>query len=289
MHRQRYNHRMLFHFAAALLILAGCAPQKREAIRVCPGKGSAAEALSVLRSHSENATPLKANGQCRLQYHVEDDNKPKKESFPVKLWVNPQTDIYLQGDIAFDAKGIVLGSNENEFWLLMKPKEISSYWWGKWSQKSSFGKLTINPKLLLEALGIATVGSEENWSLSNEGPFDVLTKQKGQNESRKIYISNCDYLVRKIEYLDKGRVIVVTELDKYKEVSKDFFAPSVIKIVNQTDDGDKDSDSITLNLKSIKPVNFTERQRKILFARPQPRGFEHIYKIVDGNMIEQPQ
>jgi len=245
--------------------------------------------LSVLRSRSENATPLKANGQCRLQYHIEDDNKPKKENFPVKLWVNPPAEIYLQGDIAFDAKGIVLGSNEDEFWLSMKPKEISSYWWGKWSQKSSLGKLTINPKLLLEALGIATVGSEENWSLSNEGPFDVLTKRNEQTGIQKIYISNCDYLIRKIEYFDEGQVVVVTELDKYKEVSKDFFAPSVIKIVNQTGDGDKDSDSITLNLKSIKPANFSERQRKVLFARPQPRGFEHIYKIVDGNMIEQPQ
>jgi hypothetical protein len=278
---------MLFHFAAALLILVGCAPQEREAIQVCPGKGSVAEALSILRSCTQNTMSLKANGQCRLQYYTE--GKKHNENFPVKLWVNPPAEIYLQGDVAFNAKGIVLGSNEDEFWLSMKPKEISSYWWGKWSQKKSFGKLMISPKLLLEALGIAAVRSEENWSLSNEGPFDVLTKQGGQNESRKIYISNCDYLVRKIEYLDKGRVVVVTELDKYKEVLKDFFVPSVIKIINRTGDGNKASDNIILTLKSIKPANFTESQRRILFTRPRPRGFEHIYKIVDGNMIEQLQ
>jgi len=274
---------------SAIIIFAGCAPQKREPVRVCPGKNSAAEALSILMSRLEVAAPLKAVGQCHLRYCIEDNNKSGEENFPVKLWVNPPAEIYLQGDVAFDAKAITLGSNKDEFWLSMKPKEISSYWWGNWSEKTSLGKLTISPKLLLEALGLAAIDNEENWSLSKEGAFDVLTKQQGQAEIKKIYIYNCDYLIRKIEYLNEGRSAAIMELDGYKEVPKGFFVPGVIKIINRTDDGGRESESITFNLNSIKAASFTDIQRKVLFTRPQPRGFKHIYKIVGDSIVEQSQ
>jgi hypothetical protein len=256
-------------------------------VRVCPGKESIAESLFSLRLQLENAVPLKANGQCLLQYYAE-DRKPKKENFPVKLWVNPPVEIYMQGDVAFDPKGIVLGSNKEEFWLAVRLKEVSCYWWGRWSEKSRPEKLMISPKLVLEALGTATVGDEENWSLSNEGAFDVLTKQEGGTETKKIYINNCDYLVRRIEYFDGGgRAAIVMELNKYKKISKDFFVPGVIKIVNCT--GSNKEDSVQITLGSVKPANFTDKQRKRLFIRPQEQGVKHIYKIVDGNIIEQPQ
>ncbi len=272
---------------SVIIIFAGCAPQKRK-LQICPGKGSAAEALSILMSRPEGAVPLKAAGQCHLRYCIEDNSKSGEENFPVKLWVNPPAEIYLQGDAAFDAKAITLGSNKDDFWLSMKPKEISSYWWGRWSEKTSSGKLTINPKLLIEALGIAAIDNEDNWSLSKEGAFDVLTEQQGQAEIKKIYIYNCDYLIRKIEYLNEGRPVAVMELDGYKEVLKGFFVPGIIKIISHTDNG-KELGSITFNLNSIKAAGFTDIQRKVLFTRPQPRGFKHIYKIVGDSIVEQSQ
>jgi len=305
---QKCNIRLFAGFVAAILIFSGCAAQIQKPVRVCPGKESIAESLSSLRLQLENAVPLKANGQCLLQYYAE-DRKPKKENFPVKLWVKPPVEIYMQGDVAFDPKGIVLGSNEDEFWLAIKLKEISCYWWGRWSKENRPEKLMISPRLVLEALGIAAVGDIESWSLSKEGAFDVLTKQEGGAKTRKIYINNgstgspsdsasslqaraksrdCDYLVRRVEYFDDdGRATVVTELDKYKELIKGFFVPTFIKIINRTDSNKKDSVQITLS--SVKPANFTDKQRKRLFIRPEPQGFKHIYKIVDGNVIEQPQ
>ena len=301
------NQRLFLIAVAAMLILAGCAAQIQKPVRVCPGKESIAESLSLLRMRLENTVPLKADGQCLLQYH-DGDKKPKRENFPVKLWVNPPVEIYMQGDVAFDPKGIVLGSNEDEFWLAIKLKEISCYWWGRWSEEDYPEKLMISPRLVLEALGISAfanasvfakatpdttadkpaVGDEGKWSLSNEGAFDVLTKQEGGAKTRKIYINNCDYLVRRVEYFDDdGRATVVTELDRYKELIKGFFVPTFIKIINRTDSNKEDSVQITLS--SVKPANFTDKQRKRLFIRPEPQGFKHIYKIVDGNVIEQPQ
>ena len=274
--------------ATAILIVSGCAPRIQKPIRVCPGKRFTAESLSALKSRSENAVSLRANGQCRLEYYIEGEPKPHKENFQVKLWVNPPAQIYLQGDVAFDAKGIVLGSNENEFWLAMKPKEISGYWWGRWSQRSCFDELMISPKILLEALGIVEIGDEKNWSLSNKGAFDILTKRDGQDKIiEKIYIDNCDYLVKRIEYFDAGRPVVVTESEEYEEVSEGFFVPAVVKIAKRTENNGEDLVKITLG--SIKPMNFTDKQKCRLFTRPEPKGFKHIYKIVDGDVIEQIQ
>ena len=280
---------MFFDFAAAVLILTGCAPRMQKPMRICPGAESAVEALSLLRSRSKGIAPLKANGQCRLQYYAE--GKLHKENFPVKLWMNPPTQIYVQGDVAFDPKGIIVGSNEKEFWLSIKPKEVSSYWWGRRSEESRLENLMISPKLVLEALGIAEVGDRESWSLSNEEAFDVLTERDGQGVIiRKLYISNCDYLVSKIKYFDaNGRAVAIVKLDEYEEVSEWFSVPNFIKIIKRGSGGAEDLVSITISLKSVKSANFTEKARRGLFSRPEPRGFKHVYKITDGNMVEQLQ
>jgi len=281
---------LYFYFTAGMLILSGCAPEIRKPVQVCPGKGSVAEAVSALQSHTQNMVPLKANGQCLLEYYVKEKPKPHKEKFSVKLWLNPPVEIYLQGDATLVPKAIVLGSNEREFWLSIRPKEISTYWWGKWSQQDSSETLMINPKTLLEALGIAAVDAEPNWSLSNEGAFDVLIKHQRGLVTKKIYVYTCDYLVKRIEYFDVyGQVAAVAELDNYKQVLEGFFVPASIKIGECAQDNLEDSLSITLDLKSIKPTKITERQQNVLFNRPQPRGFKRLIRIVGVKWIEQPQ
>lgn len=275
--------------ALVVSILAGCGPPPAEQLQICPGKGSVAESLSALELRNENIMPVKANGQCRLQYWAEE--KQHKENFPVRLWVQPPGQVRLQGDVAWDPKGIILGSNESEFWLAIKPKEISSYWWGQWSEQDCSERLIISPKQVLEAMGIAEVGGEGDWSLSNEEFFDVLTKRDAEGSvSRKIYIYSCDYTVRKIEYFDVyDEASIVMELSRYKEIAEGFFAPSVIEITNYGSDDNDEPVTITLKLRSMRAAEFNEKLQKRLFARPQPRGFEHIYKIVSGEAIEQSQ
>lgn len=269
-------------------MVGGCTPELKLAERICPGKQTVVQSLDVLNTHSEKAVSMRANGQCRLRYYA--DGKEHKENFPVKLWVSPPAEMYLQGDVAFDAKGIVLGSNEAEFWLAMKPKEISGYWWGRWSDVKGPETLMISPKLLLEGLGIVTVDTDEgSWRLSNEGGFDVLTTQSNRRAIQKrIHIDCCDYMVDKIEYFDAdGQAIALVELSKYKEVIEGFFVPAGIKITTYGQQAAEDSVEVTFSLSSVKPANFTDRQRDRLFTRPEPRGFENIYKVVGGKVIKQ--
>ena len=269
------------------LILIGCAVPRPEPIRLCPSAESTADALLNLRLNSQNAVSLKALGQCILRYY-DDDKKIKKEKFNVRIWLNPPDQIRLHGDIFFNARGIDLGSNEHEFWLALKPNEMgNSYQWGKWSEVGHIKEMMLNPKLVLEAFGIVDTNGG-NWHLSNKQAFDVLTKQDKQGRIvKKIYINTCDYTIARIEYFDRNtKVSVVTELTEHKQISEGFFAPTVIRIVNAQDNEEK-AVSITLNLKSVKSAQFSEKLKDNLFIRPRAKAFEHIYRIIEGEWIKQ--
>jgi hypothetical protein len=272
--------------SVAIFLLAGCAYESKEILWICPGKRTVTESLSALNSNSKNIVSFKANGRCRLHYYVEDKSKPQSENFSVKLRVNPPSDIYLQGDAPLVSKAVVLGSNEDEFWLSIRPKEISVYWWGKWSEQDNSNGMLLNPKILLEALGIIEIYEEEDWSLTNRGPFDILTKQEQDLITKKIYIYNCDYHIRKIEYLDpNGYVIACIKQAKYKKVHEDCLIPSSIEITTNSQSVTEKSDSITLSLKSIKPAVIND----ILFKRRPHRGYKHVYQVVNGEWIEESQ
>ncbi len=279
--------KFLIPICSAIFILAGCGPEMREPEPILPGKNTVAEALSVLRSRSDNIGPLRANGRCRWLTHS--NGKESKEEFAVKLWLNPPAEVYLQGDIGFNPKGIVLGSNASEFWLLIKP-EVSRYSWGKWSEQGSSSGLMFVPKTLDEALGIVEVVDEEGWSLSKEDGFDVLVwRNKNRVVIKKIYINRRDYLARKIEFFDvNGKAAAIAELGRYKEVSRDFFFPTTISIIMRGGGGDDDSASIILNLKSVKSDSFNEIQRNVLFNLPKTKGYKNIYRIINGRMVEEP-
>jgi hypothetical protein len=298
------KHLLVFCFVV-LSIVAGCAPQQWKPQPVCPGKKSAAEALSVLRLQAQTMVSFRANGQCLLEYYVE--GKGHKENFPVRLWVNPVrnprqqgtdfrllpsngAEVYLQGEVAFDPRGLVLGSNEKEFWLLVKPDEISSYWWGLWSQEDYNEMLMISPRIVLEAIGIISIdgyrSSGKDWFLTKEKNIDILTKYSSEGQViRKIYINSCDYRIRKIEHFIDGIIVAVAELGNYKEIQKGVFVPGSIRITNLS--GPNRGDGVRITLGSIRAAEFPEKVRSRLFTRPQPKGFKHIYKVVGGRIIEQ--
>jgi len=276
--------KLIFLLLMPVLIFGGCGGELKVPQRVCEGKKNVAESVYSLELHSLSS--FRANGQCHLRYDTK--GKTHNENFPVRIFVNPPDQIYLQGDVAFDPKGIILGSNEDEFWLAIKPKEISSYWWGRWAEQTGFNKLVISPKTLLEAFGVVEIAEQENWSLVREGIFDILTKRNKQGGVvKKIYIYNCDYRVRKIEYLNKtGENVIVTEMGDYKEVNDGFCMPQVIKITTAGRDNKRNSVKITLG--SIKETKFIEEKHSFIFNRPEKvQGYKNVYRIIGDNLIRQ--
>lgn len=262
-----------------VLILGGCAAKLPEAITVCPGKINGAESIEVIKAHSESIIPLKASGECKLQYHTEDGQK-YKERFPIKVRIVPPNRIYIQGGPAFVPKAIVLGANEREFWVWLKPENISIYWWGQMRETEGCAEmLPLNPYNVLEALGVVEVEEADGWSLWNNGVFDVLERQAPDGSTvQRIFINCCDYLTRRIEYFDgSGRMVLITMLEKYKPIRGGFSVPRSIKIIRF---GDEDKhDFIDIKLCSIQPAHFSSEQLDFMFSRPEPKGFEHVYRI----------
>ena len=289
MDKQHYNLRLWFCFAVGMLIFTGCVIEPPKPIEIVPGKESAIESLAVLKARSQNAVSLRSRGRCVFEYYDPENKKRKKEKLEVTILMQPPVEIYLQGDATLVPKALILGSNEREFWLLMRPREISKYWWGAWSEQNSAEGLMINPRTLFEALGFLETGADESWSLSNEGDFDVLIQRNRGVIIKKMHISKRGYLISKIEYYDsKGRALALAELKEYKEISDGFFVPASIKIVAYDQNGSAEPFGVTLNLKSIKPKEFTERQQKV-FDRPPPGNLKHVLRNEGGKWIEQRQ
>ncbi|MBC8468971.1 MAG: DUF4292 domain-containing protein [Planctomycetes bacterium] len=289
MNEQHYYLRLCFCFAVGVLFFNGCAIEPPKPPEMMPGKESATEALAVLKARSQNAVSLLARGRCVFEYYDPENKKRKKEKLEVTVLMKPPVELYLQGDATLVPKAIILGSNEREFWLVMRPNEISTYWWGTWSEQNSSQGLIINPRTLFEALGFLETGAEGNWSLSNKATYDVLIQRNKGVVVKKMRINRRDYLISTIEYYDsKSRALALAELKDYKEVSDGFFVPASIKIIAYDQDNIAEPLGITLNLKSIKPKEFTERQQKV-FERPPPGNLRHILKNEGEKWIEQSQ
>jgi hypothetical protein len=265
--------------------IAGCTPPTEKQWLLCPGAGSAAESIGMLGEDAESVTSFRINGRCKSRFYEED--KKYEENFGVKLWVQPPDMIRMQGDIFLDPKGIVLGANEQEFWFSIKP-ELSSYIWGKWSEQDSASAGLINPATLLEALGLLKIDDEKQWSLSSYGAFDVLTKADSNGRVvKKVYIYCCDYLVRKIEYYGKDdKPALIAELDRYRRLKDDFYVPVSIKLTTFDSKGNENFFKMTFGTPKL--YEFSDKQLNALFGRPKPRGFKNVYRMVDGEAVEQP-
>lgn len=269
----------------AALFQCGCGLEPQEPMQICPGKGSVQEALDALRANAQKAGALGVNGKCLLSYLV--DGKRKKEGpFSTTLRVDPPSHMYLQINVAFDARGIVAGANEHEFWLAIKPKEINTYWHGQWAEVRRSEGLLFNPRVMLEALGIADVGEggEQNWLLMNEGPFDILLLHDTEGTLvKKVYVYCCDYVIRKIEYFDLyGMPEITAELGGYVQVTDEFSMPTRVTVLYR-----KDMDEAKFTLSTPKVMSFSEKQKKVLFNPPANTDrYENQRELVEGEWVD---
>ena len=136
-------------FIGTLFIFTGCAPKVQKPLPICPGKNSVDEALAALQLQSENMVPLfSRKGKFNIEYYEKDEMHKQHFSIQILL-IKPPAEIFMQAGTGIIHKALVLGSNEQEFWLQAKPDQIDSYWWGLWSEQNSDTGLMINPGTLL--------------------------------------------------------------------------------------------------------------------------------------------
>ena len=279
-------HQLITIAIICLFFLTGCASLVSRPTQICPGKSNTAKAITELQARIDNITAIKAYGLCKLNFYDE-KGKKLKEAFPIRLWAEPPSRISLHANMLFNPSAIVVGSNEEEFWVCSPP--MKSYAWGQFNNDGSITlKEEISPELsgfspqfLLDATGLTKIDNPSNWSLHNADAFDVLEKHTPAGKiTKRIYINCCDYTVRTIEYLSSiGNVTASIELDDYKIIAEGINVPHKIQVVQINDAGLPTSADIKLD--KIQLAELSDQQQQAFFSRPKPDSFEKILKITE--------
>lgn len=280
--------------AVVCVLIAGCAAPS-ERLRVCPGKATVEEALQALAANAASAVPMRARGEALLTYHVPKKRTAQRQNLLLEVRFDPPSEIYVQGGVSVNAHVVVMGANREQFWLaLSPPDEVSSYYLGEWSEVRGFeGQVVgMSPQVVLEAFGILAEPNDGadsgSWTLSNKGPFDILTRRDETGRTlKRVFVYACDYRVYKIEYFDrKGKVIAVAQLGKYESVAEGFQIPTQMSIITTGPDGRKDS--MEIKLSGQRPTEFNAVQRKKLFSPPPDTNkYDNIYRYEAGEWLLQ--
>ncbi|MEN8126212.1 MAG: hypothetical protein ABFR90_00235 [Planctomycetota bacterium] len=244
---------------------------------ICPGKASIEEAVRMIDLQRSNVQPLRASAECTFHYQNDKGKEKKQMVDPVTVRFVPPYRIIFRGD-EFGEVGF--GANENQFWLRVKP-EWDSYWWGTRSQADQCAEtMLINPYNVIEALGVVEVTAD--WQLSHDKGYDILTLfAAGNTLAKRVYVDACDYLVERIEYYDQeGFLKASADLSRYTTGEDGIIVPSVIEATYYRY-GIKEC-FVVIKLKHVGSFFPTEKQRRLLFKRPERDGFEHMYKLNDA-------
>jgi hypothetical protein len=284
-----------FGFCASLLLLmlvVGCRTGG-ERLKTCSGKASVEEALKTLAANASTAVPMRAKGEAMLTYHEPDKRVARRDNLLLEVRYDPPHQMYVAGSVSVKPRVVVLGSNGEQFWLALSIEEISDYYLGDWSEaRGAEGRMMgVSPQVVLEAFGILgdpnAWADSGSWTLSNKGPYDILTQQDETGRAfKRAFVYACDYRVYKIEYLDyRGKVVATAQLGLYEPVTEGFYVPTQIRIVSTAQDGRKDS--MEIKLSGLKPYEFNDRQRLGLFKPPDADKYRNVYHYEAGEWVPQ--
>jgi len=272
------------HLAAAVVIalaVAGCAPPvivDGPPLAPLAGKQNIHEAVAALNAHRQRIVPIRAGGNCRVEWY-DSDGKLKRENPSIQLRMVPPDLLYFNGDILGN-EVVRFGTDPQEFYFRIKPREISSYWWGLrgTAQRCRSGGI-LNPESVLEALGIVEI--DTNWTLVQGEGYDVLTLSDFAGVPiKRVYVDWRDYLVRSIEYFDAyGRLVVGAAMGGYGVDSAGIPVPTQIAVQYYQEGGGL---SFNMTLRGVRPFEPTDTQLRGLFKRPDADGFENVYVLADN-------
>jgi len=260
---------------AALLACGGCnSDGKGPGIR-CPGRETVAAAAAVFAQRRANLASVQAGGNCYIQW-LDEKGGTHDENPAIELRFCPPERLFLRGDVLGN-EALRLGCNGDEFWLRIKPKEVSTYWYGDYARlKRCAEALWFSPAGLMEALGVIEIGAD--YTLVYQDGMDVLVQLSPSGEVRKkVFVDCCTYEARRIEYYaDDGKARMVMQLSDYQPVEAGVPVPSQIEVEML----DRPGTMVRLNLQKVRRFTPTPQQLEgKLFARPETTGFENVYRL----------
>ncbi len=249
--------------------------------KVVPGKDTFLDAARVLQSRVDGFEPTQLTGTCSLDYPDEDGKWRRTSPFTMKLWLEPPHNLHVQIIAAPGPEGkIFLGANQQAFWLSIKP-EINTYWFGRWDDVSGVTDLDLNPRVVLESLGMIQFALDESWALENQKRMDVLTCTDTASGKlvKRFYVATKTYHLTQIEYYDElGDLAVAVELKRYKVLDGKNSVPTGICVSRYA--RDELQGRVTFALTDGVPRQFTEKHRARMFQPVKSTaGYDEVIPV----------
>lgn len=279
--RQKSNTTILLAVVLAATLAAlfsGCEEPTLQTAAVGPGQTNVIRRSPVKTADSVNRrngsmVPVQADGKLVYRDTSKGGNG-KPEKLNVKMRFCPPYDLFFRGDNIL-GEAVRLGSNQDEFWFRVKPKEVSTYWSGRRSQAQVCpNQLWLSPSSLLDALGAVNIGRD--WAMSKKGNYDVFTKIDAAGKPQKrVYVNRRSNYPEQIYYYNaSGKANARLLLSNYINTSDGISIPGKINITQVDYSGKKSEVDISFrNVKRLKKMN-----RK-LFQRVSSRGIKNIYRL----------
>jgi hypothetical protein len=268
----RKNHILLL--LGSMLLLQGCSPPQAPVYTPeCPTRGQSQRVLDDMRQALGASRAFRAGGDLQINYY-DDRKKAKNENLTLKLWFSPPDNIFVLGS-SLVGEVLRMGTNRDEFWVRLKPKEIDSYWWGRREDLDKCGnQQIIRPDYLLLALGVFPY--DAIWIYSTIDGFDVLTDYDGLRPIRRVYVDPCTSLPYKVELFDAdSQVRLRMMLYNYSEPKEGYRYAENIDLIYLDPDGHDLSTQFRLE-----SVRLEEPKEKI-FVRTESKGIGKIFTL-DG-------
>ena len=266
----------------AVVFTAGCNPPRVEDPGIlCAGKPSVLEAVQTLELQRASIHPIRASVDVTLKWTQ--DGKEKKERLNAQLRYVPEDRLFLRGDKFGEIR---FGTNEDAFWLMIKP-EADSYWWGtRRGGERCAASMRFDPWHVAEALGAVQV--DAGWGLAHEGGSDILTQTNTFGRvAKRIWVRACDYLIERIEmYPPDGNEIIRILLDDYVRTEQGYAVATDIQIEHYRDT--EVLGVMRLELSGVRYFETDPRRMERLFARPSSENYENVYRLTeDCDFIEE--
>ncbi len=274
----------------SMAVLGGCAGHfRRERIPVT-GEATVEQAIARLQAHSQTFRSTQINLMCKLSYWDEERKWRNLTGFKMKLWLEPPCNLYLVGNAVPGPEGkIFMGANQEEFWLSIRP-EINTYWHGRWDDMPDVTRLELNPKVVLESLGLVEFAPHETWELDNQRGVDVITctHVTSGRVTKRLFVDTRKYQLKRILYYDTmGEVAVVVDLERYRVLDGRNSVPTGIRVGRYLY-GELDG-RVTFTLTESRLIQVTEKARDRAFKRKPvaSQSYDQIIKVTQFGSLQE--
>lgn len=222
--------------AAAVLTLslcgvAGCPPRGGPTGQAPPPLLPIGQAVDAVDENVRGITQTLAGSGIDVRGVFHEEGTVRRSSFLGTLRFLPPRHLYLELNLVAEPAAIVLGSNDEVFWVAVKLGR-NELWWGRWADLSPdrAHRMPLSPDMMLAAMGLAPLPRPEEGlkgpiPQADDGEYYkllYLASSKGALWIQREYWLDRypPHLPRAVLFrLPDGRVRMRSTLDRYERVS----------------------------------------------------------------------